>query len=91
MEHCNIRKMIKDLVIEQIDKKNIGKLVSKTGLSKHWFYNLAKAENPDPLLSSAIKFLSAIEHPLSRKLKRLSKECASITRMSSSKCEDISK
>ncbi|MGB0895656.1 MAG: hypothetical protein ACPGUD_14775, partial [Parashewanella sp.] len=63
-------KLISELATEQIENGNLPRLTKTTGLSKHWFYEVSKGNTKDPRTSTVIKFLDAIDHPLSQEIQK---------------------
>lgn len=69
-----LNELVSDLASEQIEAGNIPDLMKKTGLSKHWFYEVSKGNTKDPRCSTVVKFLDAIQHPLGKEIKRLTEK-----------------
>lgn len=69
MSDTNLNSLVKDLAKKEIQSGNLNSLVNKTGLSKHWFYEVSKGGIKDPRCSAVVKFLVAINHPLSKQIK----------------------
>ena len=64
----SLNDLVKNLAKQEIKTGNLNELVNKTGLSKHWFYEVSKGGIKDPRCSAVVKFLSAINHPLSKQI-----------------------
>ena len=69
LSSTNLNSLVSGLAKEEIKSGNLNGLVEKTGLSKHWFYEVSKGGIKDPRCSAVVKFLVAINHPLSRQIK----------------------
>jgi len=64
MKAATLNVLMQSLVKEAVDNKQAYALAKKSGLSVHWFYEVAKGRIKDPRSSAVDKFLQAIDHPL---------------------------